>query len=222
MTATAATPLTDSTSPVVDIEATRRRLSARQAEAVATLVRAAEEETEEVGYAGLTVRGVAKRAGVAPATAYTYFSSKDHLLAEVFWRRMEALDPVDTDESVPMAARIEQTVRDMIPFAAERPALIDACTVAMISPSPDVAHLRDRIGALTHRRLTAAVGPDVDPRVVRVLEASYSGALLAAGTGHRSFLDIPVFLAEAATLLVDGASSHNTPVQGTPANGDRR
>ena len=58
---------------------------------MAKLVRAAEEETEEVGYAGLTVRGVARRAGVAPATAYTYFSSKDHLLAEVLWRRMESL-----------------------------------------------------------------------------------------------------------------------------------
>ena len=51
------------------------------------------DEVEEVGYAGLTVRIVARRAGVAPATAYTYFSSKDHLLAEVLWRRMQALPP---------------------------------------------------------------------------------------------------------------------------------
>jgi AcrR family transcriptional regulator len=204
---TTATPLPDDGSPVVDIEATRRRLSARQAEVVANLVEAAEEETEEVGYAGLTVRGVARRAGVAPATAYTYFSSKDHLLAEVLWRRMEALPAVVTDESVPLDERVERTVRDMIPFAAERPALIDACTVALISPTPDVSHLRDRIGAHTHRRLTAAVGPGVDPRVVRVLEAAYSGALLTAGTGHRSFLDIPAFVADAAALLVAGASA---------------
>ena len=202
MTAAEALPV-DGTS-VADIEATRRRLTARQAEVVANLVLAAEEETEQVGYAGLTVRGVARRAGVAPATAYTYFSSKDHLLAEVLWRRMEALPPADTDDTVPMAERVERTVRDMIPFAAERPALIDACTVALISPSPDVAHLRDRIGTLTHRRLIAALGADVDPRVVRVLEMSYSGALLTAGTGHRSFLDIPAFVAEAAGLLVAG------------------
>ena len=203
MTAQAALP--DEGNPVVDIEATRRRLTARQAEVVATLVTAAEEETEELGYAGLTVRGVAKRAGVAPATAYTYFSSKDHLLAEVLWRRMESLPGVTTDESVPMADRIERTVREMIPFAAERPVLIDACTVALISPSPDVAHLRDRIGALTHRRLTVALGSGVDPRVVRVLEAAYSGALLTAGIGHMSFLDVPAFVAEAATLLVHGS-----------------
>ena len=204
---TAPAALPDEDLPEADVEATRRRLTARQAEVVAKLVRAAEEETEEGGYAGLTVRTVARRAGVAPATAYTYFSSKDHLLAEVLWRRMEALPPVDTDTAVPMADRVERTIRDMIPFAGQGTALIDACTVALISPNPDVAHLRDRIGALTHRRLAAAVGPDADPRVVRVLEASYSGALLTAGTGHRSFLDIPAFMADAAGLLVAGAAA---------------
>jgi AcrR family transcriptional regulator len=188
---------------VVDIEATRRRLTARQAEIVAKLVRAAEDETDEVGYAGLTVRGVARRAGVAPATAYTYFSSKDHLLAEVLWRRMDSLPAVDGDMAVPMAERVARAVRDMIPFAASSPALIDACTVALISPHPDVSHLRDRIGAQTHRRLVAALGPAPDPRAVRVLEAAYSGALLTAGIGHTSFLDVPAFVAEAAALLFD-------------------
>ena len=205
----------------LDVEATRRRLTPRQAEVVANLVRAAEEETEEVGYAGLTVRNVARRAGVAPATAYTYFSSKDHLLAEVLWRRMEALPPVATDPSLPLAERVGRTIHDMIPFAGQGTALIDACTVALISPSPDVAHLRDRIGALTHRRLVAAVGADVDPRVVRVLETSYSGALLAAGTGHRSFHDIPAFVADAAVLLVAGAAAGTTPPTAKP-KGARR
>ena len=38
----------------------------------------------ESSYADLTVRAVAARAKVAPATAYTYFSSKNHLIAEVY------------------------------------------------------------------------------------------------------------------------------------------
>src|SRR5580704_8423940 len=90
-------------------EATRRRLSPRQAEVVAQLVQAAVDEVELVGYAGLTVRAVARRAGVAPATAYNYFSSKDHLLAEVLWRRMQGLPPVDTSEALPLAERMSQT-----------------------------------------------------------------------------------------------------------------
>ena len=71
-------------------EPTRRQLSARQAATVQKLVEAAVEELREHGYDGLTVRNVARAAGVAPATAYTYFASKDHLVTEVFWRRLEA------------------------------------------------------------------------------------------------------------------------------------
>ena len=174
-----------------DFEATRRRLSPRQAEVVAQLVSATEAEIEVVGYAGLTVRSVARRAGVAPATAYNYFSSKDHLLAEVLWRRMQSLQPAELDESRPVHQRVGATVRDMVLFTTESPALVDACTIALLSTSPDVKHLRDRIGGDIHRRLAAAVGPGVDPMVVRVLETSFSGALLASGMGHMSSRDIP-------------------------------
>src|SRR5690606_25562569 len=72
-------------------ESTRRRLSPRQAATVQKLVVAAVEELREVGYDALTVRNVARRAGVAPATAYNYFTSREHLVTEVFWRRLDAL-----------------------------------------------------------------------------------------------------------------------------------
>ena len=187
------------------LEGTRRRLTPRQAEVVMQLVRATGEEVEEVGYAGLTVRTVARRAGVAPATAYTYFSSKDHLLAEVLWRRMEALPPVDPDGEGPVSERLAEAVRSMVLFTAESPALVDACTVALLSPNPDVKHLRDRIGAQIHRRLAAALGPGTDPLVVRMLETSFSGSLLIAGMGHMPYTDIPDFLVAAAELLLDRA-----------------
>jgi AcrR family transcriptional regulator len=188
-------------------EATRRRLSPRQAEVVVQLVRATEEEVEDFGYAGLTVRSVARRAGVAPATAYNYFSSKDHLLAEVLWRRMQGLPPVDADRRRTVGHRVAEAVRAMVVFTTESPALVDACTVALLSPHPDVKHLRDRIGAQIHRRLAAAVGPGVDPMVVPVLETSFSGSLLIAGMGHMSSLDIPELVAGAATLMLGGTES---------------
>ena len=184
------------------VEATRRRLTARQAEVVKQLVLATEAEVEEVGYTGLTVRSVARRAGVAPATAYNYFSSKDHMLAEVLWRRIQGLPPVDMSEALSLAERMSQTVRAMVLFTTESAALVDACTVALLSTNPDVKHLRDRIGAQIHRRLAAALGPGSDPMVVRVLETSFSGALLAAGMGHMSSMDIPDFVADAAQMMV--------------------
>ena len=48
-------------------------------------------------------------------------------------------------------------------FTTESPALVDACTVALLSATPDVKHLRDRIGAEIGRRLAAALGPGGDP-----------------------------------------------------------
>lgn len=203
-TAGSATAVADDDSPA--LEATRRRLSPRQAEVVMALVRATGEEVEEVGYAGLTVRTVARRAGVAPATAYNYFSSKDHLLAEVLWRRMQALPPMEPTGSSSMPERLADTVRAMVLFTEESPALVDACTVALLSPNPDVKHLRDRIGAEIHRRLAAAVGARVDPLVVRVLETSFSGSLLAAGMGHMPYGDIPGLVAAAAELMVSPTS----------------
>jgi AcrR family transcriptional regulator len=192
-------------------EATRRRLSPRQAEVVAQLVRATEREIELVGYAGLTVRSVARRAGVAPATAYNYFSSKDHLLAEVLWRGMQALPPVGADDGRSAHDRVADAVRAMVLLTTESPALVDASTQALLSNGADVKHLRDRIGSEIHHRLAAAVGPDADPMVVRVLQASFSGALLAAGMGHMTSLDIPEFVAAAAVLMLqDGPGARTT------------
>ncbi len=56
----------------------------RQEETFRKLVGAGLETLRASSYADLTVRGVAARAQVAPATAYTYFSSKNHLVAEVY------------------------------------------------------------------------------------------------------------------------------------------
>jgi AcrR family transcriptional regulator len=210
--ARSATAVVDHDSPA--LEATRRRLSPRQAEVVMALVQATSEEVEEVGYAGLTVRTVARRAGVAPATAYNYFSSKDHLLAEVLWRRMQALPPMEPTGNASMPEHLADTVRAMVLFTEESPALVDACTVALLSPSPDVKHLRDRIGTEIHRRLAVAVGAGVDPVVVRVLETSFSGSLLAAGMGHMPYGDIPGLVAAAAELMVPSAPGVRTGTTG--------
>lgn len=183
------------------LEATRRRLTERQAEVVQQLVDATAAEVDADGYAGLTVRNVARRAGVAPATAYNYFSSKDHLLAELLWRRMAALPPVDVTSDGSMVERLAETVRMMVLLTTESPDLVGACTTALLSATPDVKHLRDRIGAVIHQRMVAALGPGFDPNIVRVLETTYSGAVLMAGMGHMTYAEVPALVAEAARLM---------------------
>ena len=56
----------------------------RQEETFRKVLTAGVDMLRESSYADLTVRAVAARAKVAPATAYTYFSSKNHLIAEVY------------------------------------------------------------------------------------------------------------------------------------------
>jgi AcrR family transcriptional regulator len=182
------------------LEATRRRLTERQAEVVQQLVDATAAEVDQDGYAGLTVRNVARRAGMAPATAYNYFSSKDHLLAELLWRRMTALPTVEGS----MAERLTDTVQMMMHLTTGSPDLVGACTTALLNATPDVKHLRDRIGAVIHQRFVAAVGADIDPTIVRVLETTYSGALLMAGMGHMPYAEVPALVAEAARLMMGG------------------
>jgi AcrR family transcriptional regulator len=191
------------------LDSTRRQLTLRQAEAVQQLVEAAAAQVEVSGYAGLTVRNVARQAGVATATAYTYFSSKEHLLAEVLWRRIHSLPPTELDSNSPPWSRLAKTVQEMGQFTTDSPALVAACTPALVSESPDVKHLRDRIGAEIHRRMVAAVGDQVEADLVQVLEITYFGALLAAGMGHTDFGDVPEFMGRAARLMAPGAPSGN-------------
>ncbi len=192
--------------PVVDVEPTRRRLTERQAEAVDQLLEAVEAEAAEHGYEGVSVRTVARRAGVAPATAYTYVSSKDHLLAELLWRRLLEVPEPAVDAGRPVASRLRVVVEDLGTIVGREPAVVAACTQALLSSNPDVKVLRDRIGHEVRRRLAAAVGEDADPAVVGVLVTTYFGALLTAGMGHMAYDRVPGFVAEAARRMTDGGS----------------
>lgn len=185
-------------------EGPRRRLSERQAEIVQRLVDATVEEVRQHGYEGLSVRNVARRAGVAAATAYTYFSSKDHLVAEALWRRMHNLPAPASMGGTPVG-RVTSELRTMGEFMADDPALAAACTAALLGSGPDVKHLRERIGAEINNRLAAALGDDADPAVLRTLELAYTGAMLLAGMGHVPFDEVPGRLGEAARLLLQGS-----------------
>ena len=119
--AIAPTGLVDgSTSVPHSTESTRRRLSDRQALTVQKLVVAAVEELREQGYDGLTVRNVARRAGVAPATAYNYFTSREHLVTEVFWRRLRGLAESRVDMRRNAAARAVATMTESGAARGER------------------------------------------------------------------------------------------------------
>lgn len=182
--------------------APRRHLSDRQAATVGRLLDAAVEELRSVGYDDLTVRNVARRAGVAPATAYNYFASREHLVTEVFWRRLQAHPETRPDRRRTAAHRVGDTLSELALLVADEPELAAACTAAMLSNDPDVNALRDRIGLEWRRRLQVALDDEARSDALTALEYAVSGAMLRAGMGHLDYTDLPRELSRTAELVL--------------------
>jgi AcrR family transcriptional regulator len=179
----------------------RRRLSGRPADTVTALVDAAVVEVAATGFDGLTVRNVARRAGVSPATAYTYFASKEHLLTEVFWRRLSALEPPVHARRAAVAERVADAVRGMALLVADEPELAAGVTTALLAHDPDVKALRDQIGGVIAQRISLGLGPKADEAMLRTLTLTFIGGLLSAGMGNATYEELPDMMGQAASLM---------------------
>ncbi|GAB2860730.1 TetR/AcrR family transcriptional regulator [Nocardioides pacificus] len=183
--------------------APRQGLNARQTETVEKLLSAADEELRVVGHEALTIRTTAQRAGVSPATAYTYFGSKSHLFAELFWRRL-VTEPVPGPAGEAVVARLKQVTRGMAAFLSGAPELAAAVTPALLGSDPDVGRLRLRIGEEFVRRFRVAIGDPADPRVLEALSLAFSGAMLQAGMGLMTYADMGERLDSVVDVIMEG------------------
>ena len=86
-----------------------RRLGSAQVERRNRLLEAARSLASEGGYPAVTMRDVADRAEMGLATVYRYFSSKDHLIAEVHAARGQEVAR-ELRESPPPGERAEERV----------------------------------------------------------------------------------------------------------------
>lgn len=178
----------------------------RQEETFRKVLAAGIETLREKSYADLTVRAVAARAKVAPATAYTYFSSKNHLIAEVYLDLVRQV-PYFTDVNVPMPVRVDQALRHLALVVADEPEVGAACTTALLGggADPAVRAARERIGVEIHRRIASAIGPGAEPTTVSALQMAFFGALVQAGSGEFTYHEIADRLADAVRLILAGA-----------------
>lgn len=178
----------------------------RQEETFRKVLAAGMETLREHSYSDLTVRMVAARAKVAPATAYTYFSSKNHLIAEVYLDLVRQV-PYFTDVNEAMPDRVHQALRHLALVVADEPEVGAACTAALLGggPDPAVRAVRDRIGAEIHRRIASAIGPGAQPGCAAALQMAFFGALVQAGSGELTYHEIADRLADVASLILAGA-----------------
>jgi AcrR family transcriptional regulator len=180
----------------------RRSINARQAETVERLLTAGAEELRTVGAEALTIRTVATRAGVSPATAYTYLASKNHLFAELFWRFLAA-DDHEPRGSTP-TKRLQSVTRHLADRLAGSPELAAAVTPALLGTDPDVERLRLRIGAVFVDHFRAALGGGADDAVVETLALAFSGALLQSGMGLMTYTEMGDRLDAVVAVIMKG------------------
>ncbi|BBX68242.1 TetR/AcrR family transcriptional regulator [Mycolicibacterium psychrotolerans] len=191
----------DAAAAITETDRSARR-NRRQEETFRKVLDAGLEMLRETSYAELTVRAVAARAKVAPATAYTYFSSKNHLIAEIYLDLVQQVEYF-TDVNDSTTSRVEKTLRSMALTVADEPEVAAACTTALLSGNdPAVRAVRERIGGEIHRRIRSAVGPDADPRTLAALEMTFFGALVNAGSGAFTYHQIADRLSYVVGLIV--------------------
>lgn len=184
-------------------EATRQGLNLRQAETVEKLLAAGLEELREVGHETLTIRTVAQRAQVSPATAYTYLASKNHLFAELFWRHLTSAEASDLVAGTAVE-RVQEAVRSLTARIIEEPELAAAVTPALLGSTPDVERLRLKIGGEFVARFEAALDQPVDAAVLETIALAFSGGLLQAGMGVMTYDQITERLVSAVAVIMRG------------------
>lgn len=181
----------------------RQGLNARQAETAERLLAAGLDELREAGHETLTIRTVAQRAGVSPATAYTYLASKNHLFAELFWRYLT--DDADrTPSGSGPVERVQAVTRHLAHQMAAAPELAAAVTPALLGSDPDVERLRLRIGAEIVDRFRVALGEDAAPALLETLALAFTGALLQAGMGLMTYAELGDRLDAVVDVIMKG------------------
>jgi AcrR family transcriptional regulator len=147
---------------------------------------AAVELLRETKYSELTVRAIAARAEVSPATAYNYFKSKNGLIAEVYLRLVRTV-PLFVDVNQTTHERVTQEIHALAMLGADEPEVAAATTTALMGDEEELKPVREQIGIEVRRRLSAALGPGVPINVLSTVEYVFYGAMVRAGTGTMSY-----------------------------------
>jgi AcrR family transcriptional regulator len=164
---------------------------------------AAVELLRETKYSELTVRAIAARAEVSPATAYNYFKSKNGLIAEVYLRLVRTV-PLFVDVNQTTHERVTQEIHALAMLGAEEPEVAAATTTALMGDEEELKPVREQIGIEVRRRLTAALGPGAPINVLSAVEYVFYGAMVRAGTGTMSYDAVGRHLDGVIELILQG------------------
>jgi AcrR family transcriptional regulator len=180
-----------------------RGVGVRQGTTLGKLLDAGLIELDEAGPEGLTIRQVAHRAGVSPATAYNHLASKPHLFALLYLRHLQEHRKETFRARTPLT-RVQELIREQARDLAATPQLAAAATMALLSAEPDVEQIRVQIGLEMVAAFRQALADAETPTVLDALIFAQSGALLQAGMGFMAYAEMGRRLEAVAARIMDG------------------
>lgn len=182
-------------------------MTTRQRQRRDDVVAAVHHLVAERGIDGLQMRDVCERSGVALATVYRYFSSKDHLVAEALmaWAgRLEHHVDLVAAELEP-ADRLAEVLRRGVQHLERHPQFAGMLLAVSTSPDPRSSEVYLRLGARLREALARTI-PEVDPqlrdRTLQVLGAVWYHAIVEWVGGRIPAHEIHGRLASTARLLL--------------------
>jgi len=162
----------------------------------------------ERDYEKIQVKDVAEQAGVALGTFYHYFSSKEHLFAEVLiaWASTMgtniARNPLRGETDV---ERLTEVFHRSVRAFQRQPQLARLVATLETSSDPYATEILARLGEATTSVYADAMH-DVDPvtarAIVRVVDAVLASGLRSWVAGHMQIAEVNDRLSEAVALLL--------------------
>ncbi|GGU97160.1 TetR/AcrR family transcriptional regulator [Actinomadura sp. LOL_016] len=173
----------------------------------------------EGGYPAVTMHDVADRAGVARATVYRYFATKDHLLTEVAatWahRVTDDIDALAVGDTP--VERLTALLERIVHVAADNVTLTSAIIQAVTADDSSVDDSRDVVFLFLRDRLSAAIGDPVPQRedVEVVLGHVLLAALVSVASLRRPADEVAAIVRTSGRLVLAGAlAGEQTPAGG--------
>ncbi len=115
----------------------RKYESPRQLARQASILKTTREMLSEVGYHATTIRGLAKKAGVAPGTLYNLYNSKDELVLAAVEDLLSDIFTEANKGSEPGLARILTQGQKLSEATVANPEYAEAMTRALFGVEPD-------------------------------------------------------------------------------------
>jgi AcrR family transcriptional regulator len=188
-----------------------KKLSPAQAERRRSLLAAASALGVEGGYDAITISAVAERAGVARATLYHYFRSKDDLLREATTQQLAEIT-ADLQARPPTAgspqARAADMLRRIVDWSLAKPLLFRAIISAWTSPGRGPAipnRVLERALVENLRVVLGSESPGDVFAIARVLDHVAFAVLVKLSIGLMNRDEAVENLSEAAELVLLGA-----------------